>query len=254
VHYDELIQQLPDEERYPFTMALAELNIGPRTGHIEAELAVAEFLESSGVRKVMASHTGLNSHLLEEKLVHAAMHKDAQWWNKVKDKVKNWWDSGPEDEYEEEYGEPFPMTEPGTDELYSSEPEEVIGPYDDPPAPINLFPENRLPVEEPSLVDPVPNPDLSMEPTFGDSDDLPEMHPVDSSNLEAAGYDDEEGIMYILFKAKRNTPRTLYRYTDVSRHEFDGMLTAESVGKYFHQVFRNTKPYTGPLNPDVYGL
>jgi hypothetical protein len=66
------------------------------------------------------------------------------------------------------------------------------------------------------------------------------MHPVQSSNLEAIGYDEEENLLYVAFSEKHNTPRTLYRYFDVDESVFEGLLNSESKGKYFYKNIRNS--------------
>ncbi len=72
---------------------------------------------------------------------------------------------------------------------------------------------------------------------------MPVMHPVESSNIEAIGYDEEEEMLYVAFTAKRTTPRTLYQYFNVSPDEFSNFLAADSKGKYFHQYIREAKFY-----------
>lgn len=262
-HYADLLAQLPEEERFTFTMALAELDIGPRTGNARAEAAVADFLGSASVRRVLRQGTGLDDRQIENRLVQAAMHRDAQWWQNLKQRFQDWWQEGPEDEYQEEFGEPFPVREPGTEDMYSMEPKQVIEPMAQPappgfgpgPEPVIPPPPTEMPgppvepVAIPETEEPKPPP-----PGFGDKRDMPEMIPVESSNLEAVGYDPDEELLYIIFKEKRSTPRTLYRYSNVSQEEFDGLLSAESQGKYFHSVIRNSKPYTGPIDPDAYDL
>ena len=255
-HYEDLLQQLPEEERFTFTMALAELNIGPRTGDKAASAAVADFLRTGAVRDVLKRNTGLGDHEIENRLVTAAMHRDAQWWQNLKQKFQDWWQSGPEDEYEEEFGEPFPQMEPGTEEMYSMEPKETIEPELPGVAP---GPEPVIPPPPADLPEPGEKPVKVEEPAepppeFGEKKDIPVMVPVESSNLEAAGYDPAEQLLYIIFKAKKTTPRTMYRYSDVSDAEYDGLLSAPSVGQYFHQQIRNNKPYTGPLDPSEYGI
>ena len=262
-HYEDLLQKLQDEERYPFTMALAELNIGPRTGHKEAAAAVAAFLDSDSVAWVMSKETGLSDAELEGKLVHAAMHRDAQWWQNVKDKFKDWWQKGPEDEFEEEFGEPFPVRDPGMDEMYDPTQEEVV----DSPIPEELYvspvetftPEAPIP-ELPQVPEaPIPVP-LDYEPEvsdqgFGGAGAIPEMVAVESSNLEAVGWNAEDRLLYIVFKAKRNTPRTLYRYSDADEGDFQALTSSSiSAGQYFHQNIRDRKPYSGPEDPTAYGL
>jgi hypothetical protein len=262
-HYSDLLNQLPEEERFTFTMALAELDIGPRTGNVAASAAVAEFLRSGAVRDILRQNTGLDDRAIENRLVKAAMHRDAQWWQNLKDRFKNWWSQGPEDEYQEEFGEPFPEREPGTEDMYSMEPKEVIEPMAEPAPPgYGPGPEPNIPPPPEEMpgppVEPVGIPVTEEPPPpppgFEDKRDMPEMIPVKSSNLEAVGYIPEEELLYIIFAEKRSTPRTLYRYSNVSQSEFDDLLAADSQGKYFHQYIRNTKPYTGPIDPGAYGL
>lgn len=57
-----------------------------------------------------------------------------------------------------------------------------------------------------------------------------EMIPVESSNLQAVGYDDNQHILQVEFKNS-----TVYQYFNVERYIFDGLLSAESKGKYFDQ-------------------
>ena len=255
-HYEDLLQQLPEEERFPFTMALAELNIGPRTGDKAASAAVADFLHTGSVRDILKRGTGLGDREIEDRLVTAAMYRDAQWWQNLKNRFQDWWQSGPEDEYEEEFGEPFPGVKPGTEDMYSMEPTENVEPTFPGVAP---GPEPVMPPPPAELPEPGEPPAKVEEPEapppeFGEKKDIPVMVPVKSSNLESAGYDPQEQLLYIIFKAKKTTPRTMYRYSDVSDAEFDGLLSAPSQGQYFHQVIRNSKPYTGPLDPAEYGI
>ena len=216
----------------------------------------------------MTRETGLSDRELEDRLVHAAMHKDAQWWKNVKDRFKDWWDAGPDDEYQEEFGEPFPVRDPGTDEMYDTTPDEVV---DDPGAPLwtpedegyvspfDMGPPTPEPPDIPETAVPgeVPSdykPDMP-EQAFGDTEAIPEMVPVDSSNLESVGFNKEDGLLYIIFKAKRNTPRTMYRYTDADEGDFNALTSPSvSAGQYFHQNIRDVNPYSGPLDPSSYGL
>jgi len=260
-YYEELLQKLPDESRYPFTMALAELNIGPRTGRREAAEAVARFLSSDAVSDVMSQGTGMSNRDLENKLVHAAMHRDAAWWDTIKDKFTNWWEDGPADEYEEEFGEPFPVRDRGTEDLYDTTPEDTITQYDfsgDAPLPSPPVGPPPAPPGPPAGVPYAPETPVPSEvdaPAFGGAGAIPEMTPVDSSNLESVGFNDEDGILYIIFKAKRNTPRTMYRYMDSDRSDYEGLTNPNvSAGKYFYQNIRNVKRYSGPEDPAAYGI
>ena len=60
------------------------------------------------------------------------------------------------------------------------------------------------------------------------------MHPVTSSNILSVGYDAERTSLVVTFKRERNEPAT-YTYPGVSLSVFEGMLSAESPGKYFNQ-------------------
>jgi hypothetical protein len=272
-HYEDLIQKLSDEERYPFTMALAELNIGPRTGHREAAQAVSNFLDSDTVSYVISSATGLSDQDIEDKLVYAAMHRDAGWWDDLKDKARDWWNSGPSNEYEEEFGEPFPMMDPGTEDMYDTTPDEVVTDYDflgdqplppPPPGPPPVTMDPPGMEGTPEAVPPPPSGDFYQEfgtpapdapgGAFGDPSSIPEMTPVDSSNLEAVGFNDEDQMLYIIFKAKRNTPRTMYRYQNTDRSDYNALTNPGiSAGQFFHQNIRS-KPYSGPEDPAAYGV
>lgn len=55
-----------------------------------------------------------------------------------------------------------------------------------------------------------------------------EMVEVESSNLKAIGYDEENNILYIDFKNSGT-----YKYFDVEKNIYDGFFNAESIGKYF---------------------
>jgi hypothetical protein len=51
---------------------------------------------------------------------------------------------------------------------------------------------------------------------------------VESSMIHAVGYDKDKRILEIVF----NTGRT-YQYADVPPEEYEGLLKAESKGRYF---------------------
>lgn len=69
---------------------------------------------------------------------------------------------------------------------------------------------------------------------------MPEMHYVDSSNVEAVGYDDATQELYIQFLSGG-----YYIYHEVPRHVFDGMMSAPSKGSFLNRevkgVYRFTK-------------
>lgn len=58
-----------------------------------------------------------------------------------------------------------------------------------------------------------------------------EMIPVTSSNIRRVGYDAENKELHIEFY----TNAAIYKYLNVEAEEFNNLLAAESVGRYFHQ-------------------
>lgn len=67
---------------------------------------------------------------------------------------------------------------------------------------------------------------------------LPQMHPVDSSNISAVGYALETQWVYVQF-----INGGIYAYKGVSEQEFDNLRTATSVGSYLNRNFKNVYPY-----------
>jgi hypothetical protein len=63
---------------------------------------------------------------------------------------------------------------------------------------------------------------------------MPEMNYVDSSNIEAIGYDRDAMELHIQF-----LKTGLYVYHDVPQEVFDDLLASDSKGSYFN---RNIKP------------
>lgn len=53
--------------------------------------------------------------------------------------------------------------------------------------------------------------------------------PVDSSDLVSVGYDPLTRILEVEFKENR-----VYQYLDVPKDIYEGLLRAESYGRYFH--------------------
>ena len=64
------------------------------------------------------------------------------------------------------------------------------------------------------------------------------MHriPVESSNLATVGF--ASGVLEIEFKHGG-----VYQYFNVPTSVYEGLMTAESKGKYFHQFIREKYPY-----------
>lgn len=65
------------------------------------------------------------------------------------------------------------------------------------------------------------------------------MESVVSSNLAEVGYDEETKILRIAFRSG-----AVYDYRNVPRRVYDDLLTADSVGQYFHQNIRNDYAFT----------
>ena len=60
------------------------------------------------------------------------------------------------------------------------------------------------------------------------------LTPVESSNIEAVGYDDATRSLTVKFKNG-----TTFRYDDVEPEHYENMISADSVGSYFHKNVRN---------------
>ena len=67
---------------------------------------------------------------------------------------------------------------------------------------------------------------------------MPEMHFVDSSNVEAIGYDPDTRELYVQFIKSGN-----YVYVDVEEWVFDEFLQAESKGQYLNQNIKGVYNY-----------
>lgn len=60
------------------------------------------------------------------------------------------------------------------------------------------------------------------------------MQPVKSSNIEAVGYDESTKTLTIRFKSG-----STHSYADVDKLTYERLLSAQSVGKYFHANIRS---------------
>lgn len=54
-----------------------------------------------------------------------------------------------------------------------------------------------------------------------------QRQPVESSNVESVGYDEDSETLEVEFKNG-----AIYQYFDVPAHEFQCLIGADSVGKY----------------------
>lgn len=66
-----------------------------------------------------------------------------------------------------------------------------------------------------------------------------EMKPVTSSQIEAVGHDPKTNTLHIQFKGGN-----VYTYNNVSAQHHADMMSAESIGKHFHQHIK--------FNPSAY--
>jgi len=62
--------------------------------------------------------------------------------------------------------------------------------------------------------------------------------PVASSSLRSVGYDDEESVLELEFRSGG-----VYRYAEVPRETYEGLLSARSHGSYFHEQIRGQYDY-----------
>lgn len=62
---------------------------------------------------------------------------------------------------------------------------------------------------------------------------------VDSSNLQSVGYDSETKTLEVQF----NYADRIYHYLEVPQEIFDGLMAAESKGKFLQQNVKNRYEY-----------
>lgn len=67
----------------------------------------------------------------------------------------------------------------------------------------------------------------------------PEMQMVDSSNVEAVGYDADNSAVYVRFLSGDT-----YVYSGVDQGTFEGLLNADSVGSYLNRVIKPHYEYS----------
>lgn len=67
---------------------------------------------------------------------------------------------------------------------------------------------------------------------------MPDMQPVNSSNIVAVGYDAESQTAFVQFMNG-----STYAYKGVPEHEFENLRTAQSVGSYLNRNYKNVYPY-----------
>ena len=62
---------------------------------------------------------------------------------------------------------------------------------------------------------------------------------VNSSNVSSVGYDADSQTLEIEFNSGG-----VYQYSGVPESVYEGMMGADSKGKYFHANIKNTYPYS----------
>lgn len=68
---------------------------------------------------------------------------------------------------------------------------------------------------------------------------MPEMIFVDSSNIEAIGYDDDAQELHVRF-----LPSGYYIYSDVPREIFDDLMNAPSKGSFLNREVKGIYQFT----------
>ena len=71
---------------------------------------------------------------------------------------------------------------------------------------------------------------------------MPEMHYVDSSTVEAIGYDEGAQELHVRFVRSGHT----YVYFNVERWVFDEFMQSDSKGTYLNQHIVGRYDYDGP--------
>jgi hypothetical protein len=72
------------------------------------------------------------------------------------------------------------------------------------------------------------------------------MDSIESSQIDAIGYDAETQTLAIQFKAKGAAPGSLYHYANVTPDDFAAFRDAESIGSHFYKhikPFKDKYPY-----------
>lgn len=67
-----------------------------------------------------------------------------------------------------------------------------------------------------------------------------EMMPIESSNIEGAGYNNKTKQLWVAFKGNK-----VYRYDLVPRKLFEELLQAESKGKYLNEHIKANFKFVG---------
>lgn len=65
-----------------------------------------------------------------------------------------------------------------------------------------------------------------------------ERTPVSSSDIASIGYDEDNQILEVEFNSG-----SVYQYSGVPSSEYDGIMSADSKGKYLHANIKNRYPF-----------
>lgn len=65
-----------------------------------------------------------------------------------------------------------------------------------------------------------------------------ERTPVSSSNIAAIGYDEDNQILEVEFNSG-----SVYQYSGVPSSEHDGIMNADSKGRYLYASIKNRYPF-----------
>ena len=65
-----------------------------------------------------------------------------------------------------------------------------------------------------------------------------ERTPVSSSDIASIGYDEDDQILEVEFNSG-----SVYQYSGVPSSEYNGIMNADSKGKYLHANIKNRYPF-----------
>lgn len=67
------------------------------------------------------------------------------------------------------------------------------------------------------------------------------MDSVESSQIEAVGYDAESKTLAIQFKGKGEKSGSVYHYSNFTSHDWQAFRDAESIGSHFYKHIKPNK-------------
>lgn len=79
------------------------------------------------------------------------------------------------------------------------------------------------------------------------------MDSVESSQIEAIGFDAESQTLAVQFKGKGDKPGGLYHYSNFTAEDWLAFCSAESIGSFFYKNIKPAKekyPYA-KIEPDI---